>query len=280
MILTISDVERRAGIFTGDRLEQAIAAVRRDGYVVIVGAIDPAHIAALRARMDSDMRLALADGGETRVSVAPPREAELLFADVMGNRFAVAVLEGVMGREVVCGAYTSNINGPGAPEQELHIDNAARTADDPGDYPTRCMIVNIPLIDFTAENGATELWPGTHVIPAEIGTRWITAAQQAERGAVERPIRACMPAGSILLRDERLWHRARANATTTIRAMLGFIVNGGFDAARETPDRIPCIGPVPRATAGFFAALPIRYNPRFVDGPVDNRCLDRLGGMT
>ena len=26
------------------------------------------------------------------------------------------------------------------------------------------MIIHIPLVDFTEENGSTEVWPGTHLI--------------------------------------------------------------------------------------------------------------------
>jgi ectoine hydroxylase-related dioxygenase (phytanoyl-CoA dioxygenase family) len=87
------------------------------------------------------------------------------------------------------------------------------------------VIVNIPLIDFTIENGATEVWPGSHLIVDENSEH--TAAIE-ERAAELPSVRTTVPAGSIILRDMRTWHRGMPNRTNDIRTMLAMIYNRSF----------------------------------------------------
>ena len=79
------------------------------------------------------------------------------------------------------------------------------------------------------ENGALEIWPGTHndvrsgdrvadglLVPDE----WL----EARREDVP-PVRVPLSKGSMLLRDGRLWHRGTTNSTAHARPMVAMLYN-------------------------------------------------------
>ena len=75
------------------------------------------------------------------------------------------------------------------------------------------IVVNILLDDFTAANGATEIWPRSHrqvdADQAEISTLKISPSRWSKHPRVQ----ATASAGSIVIRDMRTWHRGMANST-------------------------------------------------------------------
>ena len=85
------------------------------------------------------------------------------------------------------------------------------------------IVVNFLLDDFTAANGATEIWPGSHrqvdADQAEISTLKISPSRWSEHPRVQ----ATAPAGSIVIRDMRTWHRGMANTTDESRTMLSLV---------------------------------------------------------
>lgn len=68
----------------------------------------------------------------------------------------------------------------------------------------------VMLHDFTVENGATRLVPGSHKVEARPEDAWMEA----------HCVRALGHAGSILLFDSNLWHAAAPNRTTGPRMAL------------------------------------------------------------
>jgi ectoine hydroxylase-related dioxygenase (phytanoyl-CoA dioxygenase family) len=125
----------------------------------------------------------------------------------------------------------------------------------PTPLPSHMLVIHIPLIDFIEENGSTELWPGTHLVT----DHWETldpdgdgdgASGEPEERALSLPsIRANMPAGSTLVRDMQVWHRAVPNHTDQRRTMLSLVYH------RHCPS--------------------LGYQPKASD-PVDDRILDQL----
>ncbi len=66
------------------------------------------------------------------------------------------------------------------------------------------------LDDFTADNGATVVAPGSHLWPA------------GRRPQPQELVPVVMPAGSVVVYSGRLWHSAGQNrAQTTRRALIG-----------------------------------------------------------
>jgi len=91
------------------------------------------------------------------------------------------------------------------------------------------MIVNIPFVDTSVENGATEFWLGTHlrgnkgIKDPELAGPWIMGQYLDERRAECPPIRPSISKGSVLIRDMRLWHAGIANQTKSPRIMLALV---------------------------------------------------------
>ena len=96
------------------------------------------------------------------------------------------------------------------------------------DFPF-CMTVNIPLIDMSMKNGATEFWLGTHLRENKgikdpvLDGPWIASEYLEKRRAECPPIRPAISKGSLLIRDMRLWHAGVANETSTPRILLATV---------------------------------------------------------
>lgn len=88
-------------------------------------------------------------------------------------------------------------------------------------HPVHALVVNVTLMDVTAENGATEMWPGTHLIPMNGGR--VMEIMEAQRREVVPPVRAVSGKGSILLRDMRMWHRGVPNHSNVVRHMIAMV---------------------------------------------------------
>ena len=90
-------------------------------------------------------------------------------------------------------------------------------------------MVNVLLVDATPENGATEIWLGTHHY-GNNGLRESTEEPYISKTALEErkktvpPIQACVSKGSLIIRDLRLWHAGIPNQTDDPRIMLSMVL--------------------------------------------------------
>lgn len=93
------------------------------------------------------------------------------------------------------------------------------------------LVVNVPLVTMTPENGSTEIWLGTHnnSKKAQEGAhgerasgRIKTDLLEARRG-VRGPCQPVVKKGSVVIRDLRLWHAGMPNLTQEVRIMLAMI---------------------------------------------------------
>jgi ectoine hydroxylase-related dioxygenase (phytanoyl-CoA dioxygenase family) len=106
---------------------------------------------------------------------------------------------------------------PGGGVQAFHPDGTERV---PGLSATRF------LDEFTKENGPTRLLPGTHLM----STR---PAAAGRKDPVDGEVAAIGPAGSVLLRDARLYHGAARNLTSATRRACW---SSSSTACRVRPD--------------------------------------------
>mmetsp|Transcript_72972 Transcript_72972/g.219106 ORF Transcript_72972/g.219106 Transcript_72972/m.219106 type:complete len:275 (+) Transcript_72972:1-825(+) len=120
---------------------------------------------------------------------------------------------------------------PHSGDQIWHSDNRARG-----------LTLIIPLVDFSLDNGATQLLPGSH--------RLASGARHALDAALQHgPRIACAPLGSVVAYDARTYHRGLGNSTGAPRPALVL----RYDS-RETPP--PGCGPIGSAVhAGAAEAL-------------------------
>lgn len=116
------------------------------------------------------------------------------------------------------------------------------------------IIANVPLCDFSTENGATEFWLGSHAAttledqqPVTDATRatwmpkdpsdripWISDGAKEARRAVRPPVQPRVVRGDIMIRDLRTWHAGMPNCSGGHRIMLGL---GYQVSAPEERDR-------------------------------------------
>jgi hypothetical protein len=228
MEITLTAEEQKQEQLSQAHLTQAVQAIQNEGFVVLNHAVRPEHLEQLLERMTADsLQLLEAErwGGAGRVKGhlqqgAPPF-APYVFRDIVANPFAIQVTSSILGKGAFNRFYNGNTNCPGSQKQPLHRDNSPLWLNLPVAHPPCGLIVNIALIDVDEELGSTELWPGTHLETTI--DRLIDAEIEAKRRTTVPPIRANTKKGSLLIRDERLWHRGMPNLSNTIRHMLAQI---------------------------------------------------------
>src|SRR5205807_204139 len=98
----------------------------------------------------------------------------------------------------------ANIAGPAGNPMFLHADQSFM----PDPWPAYAMVANViwMLDDFTPENGATRIVPGSHKL-----CRQPDFTKASEWPEITRPVTA--PAGTAMALDGRLWHQTGANVT-------------------------------------------------------------------
>lgn len=81
----------------------------------------------------------------------------------------------------------------------------------------RAVNVSILLTDFVEDNSTLKVWPRSHLIP----DRDVDDLKNTEARAAELPsCRLTGSAGSVVIRDVRLWHRELSNPTKEARIVL------------------------------------------------------------
>ena len=187
MEIMITPAELAQGQMTDEHLAQAIKAVRVDGFVVLADVIAHVHLDQLRERMDADSQILIkaqkwGGAGEIpgHLQQGPPPFAPYVFRDIVANPFAIQVTKAILGEGAYNRFYNGNANCPGSGTQPLHGDMPHLWQDMTHAHPTASLVVNVSLVDVTEENGATELWPGTHLIPVNRGPIAATLDDEAQ----------------------------------------------------------------------------------------------------
>ena len=191
-------------------LQQAYWEMDVYGFTLLEGVLSPAEVEALRASLAA---LAERIGDEQRflgkaghVSNLPA--LDLLFHPLVDHPRTLPVIEYVLGKQIILGSLNARIVRPGDPVQGLHSDIRADllTTDSP------VMVNTVWLLDdFTPENGATRIVPGSH----RSGM-----AGPPEGMDVKHVFRLVAPAGSVLVFNGQCWHGGGANRTQTDRHAL------------------------------------------------------------
>ena len=101
--VTFTANERTAGEADGAKLDQAAAALRREGIVVLKGACCTEPLQVLGGRMRHDLELAAArwELDDNWQGLKPPYSRPYLFKDVIFNRLACNVAQRVLGLRIL-----------------------------------------------------------------------------------------------------------------------------------------------------------------------------------
>lgn len=132
------------------------------------------------------------------------------FLSLVANPALTAIAGSVLGDDCVIAAFNGLSMTPGGTAQRLHRDH-------PHPTPPHTMYVHlvVALDEFTAENGATRVVPGSHLGLSQVDPDGFDLADK-EAEAVPVPV----PAGGVVAYDGALLHAGSANTTDRPRRAL------------------------------------------------------------
>ncbi|KAI4863363.1 hypothetical protein F4820DRAFT_471550 [Hypoxylon rubiginosum] len=230
----ISKDERNSGKISAKNLQSGLTEFHKNGVVILQDAIGIPALDHVKERMLQDVPKNLVSPNvhynlgrkSQNISQTPPLSPEYLHEEIWANRFAVAILEHIIGPRPQLSYATSNIALPALSEsqdrQAVHTNYYCSHLDFPV-FIQACVFLD----DVSSENGSTEFWLGTHhgynkkdhISPT---AGWIRREVFTERARVSPPFQPVILKGSICIRDLRLWHAGMPNFTSIPRIMLGF----------------------------------------------------------
>lgn len=189
---------------TREAEEAILETLERDGYAIAPNALSPATVTQLRRDLEAAIEKEAAyhggadyvDYGMVLVCCTHARS----FVDVLAEDRVMRVIERILGDGSIVYAYTSSSMPPGRANYSyrIHVDSPRLI---PG-YETNAGVMML-LDDFTAENGATWILPGSqHTREAPTAEHFFANAK-----------RVIAPAGSAIYLNPRVWHSGGKNET-------------------------------------------------------------------
>lgn len=233
-------------VSTSTPIEEIAQIIERDAAIIIDDVLDAAQIDTIRAQLGESFEPA-STGDNKFYGFKTKRLGGLLVKSEACRDVAVHDLP-LKTAEVVLGPYCDDFQlhftqgvaiGPGEAGQMLHRDRGVW-----GGYLSRKIETQLSTIwavtDFTHENGATRLVPGSH--------KW-------ERGRAPEPheiVSAEMKAGSVLLYTGSVLHGGGANSTSD-QTRIGLLIHYTLNWLRQEENQYLCYPP--EVAAKFPARL-------------------------
>jgi hypothetical protein len=137
-----------------------------------------------------------------------------------------------------------NVNLPGSINQHWHSDS---------DYNDNWLVVNVPIVDFTKSNGATDVIPASHRKPISY-LEFLLAILKWHLSV--HSLQGCQ-AGDLIIRDSNLWHRATRNISNRQRSMLS------ISLFRSESDEIQYQSDSTGFYPNWFSSTTWRFHERF-----------------
>lgn len=209
-------------------VDAVLTTLEGDGVVIVESLLPERVVAAVNAEVDEAVSRTDPDadwfnpimkafhGPNTRAVSGIPGISTTFAVEVMCHRLLLELCDRILLPS--CARYQLNLGqilqrGPGSPEQILHRDELV-WSDVPRPAPELQLATVIAFADFTVENGATRVVPGSH--------RWPDRQLPPIEQLVQPPpgpdqiAHAVMPAGSAVIYLGGTIHGAGANSTTDV----------------------------------------------------------------
>ncbi|KAJ4984948.1 phytanoyl-CoA dioxygenase [Stagonosporopsis vannaccii] len=233
-----SESELRDGHLSQRNLELTVGALARDGLVVLEDLVDHSVLDRLNEKMVQDAyhlqsrKDSPFNYNKGNIQQDPPMTEEWFSGSIYTNPIVTQVTSTCLGPRPVLRFMSGNTALPPTEDsppasQPVHNDSDFDHLSIPF-----ALVVNVPLVTMTPENGSTEIWLGTHVnttIVDQEGAHGERASGRIKkdlleaRRAVRAPSQPIVKKGSIIVRDLRLWHGGKPNYTAEPRVMLAMI---------------------------------------------------------
>ena len=202
------------------------ARIADDGYTIVEDAIEPDLIDALNddlLRIEHVLGISPANNefeGTRTVRIYNLLVHGELYERIPVHESVLPVVENVLDPGCLVSSLSSIAIGPDETAQPIHADDQLIPITKPH-VPTVCNSM-WALTDFTEENGATRIIPGTH-----------TADSSPNYGQHYESIPAEMRKGSVLIWHGSLWHGGGANRTEQRRVGIAMNYCAGWIRQQE-----------------------------------------------
>lgn len=228
---------RQSGATDNTLAAEQKEALDRDGCVVLGGLIGEAWLARLRAAFE---KACAKDGKSPAIKESGTRHADDLvnrdscFEGVYTHPSVLAAVHHILRVPFRVGQLAGRDPLPGYGAQGLHGDWTTRAKGEPFRIATTIWLLD----DFTSDNGATRVVPGTHHLLTQPPK---SLADPESRHPEQRIIVA--GAGSVLVFNGHLWHSGTRNKTVLSRRVLqcSFVARDELRFAKVkviAPDRL------------------------------------------
>jgi ectoine hydroxylase-related dioxygenase (phytanoyl-CoA dioxygenase family) len=231
--------------------------MERDGYATVEGLIPTKLIEELRTDIAS------AISGETLYHKKKDYRdfGMVLFCPLYGKSFIdlleyepfLAPVESMMGKACIVYSYTSTSMPPEKGNYATRIHNDCNHTI-PDGYITKLQTL-IALDDFTIENGATYVLPGSHKLPE----------MPDEQDFYAKAIRLTIKSGDVWYAHPKLWHAGGVNATDKWRHATTVVFCRAYMKQRIDIPRLmsgtdlTALSVRAQQKLGFFAQVPSSY---------------------
>lgn len=256
MKIQLTEQELATKQLNPETLEIAVEQVRANGYIVFEKVISEEKITEIRNAFDPLFDEFIErkgyNTGTNRAQMFLPFMDPFIDPEVICNPIATSVIDQLLGRWNHVNYFASDTPMPGSDYQNAHCDIMPLFPELAVPLPVFSLVLNIPLVDVTEENGPLEVWPGgTHqngdranhdTLDNSVNPH-LHIVRAAEHMYSEKVL---MSAGSIVIRDIRMWHRGTPNRSDYRRTNLAMIYNRSWYGAgssiqipQETYDKLP-----------------------------------------
>jgi ectoine hydroxylase-related dioxygenase (phytanoyl-CoA dioxygenase family) len=207
-------------------VETHLAEIDERGYTIIENAIEPDLVVALNAallRLERELGIEPARNGfegHHTVRIYNLLTHGKVFERIPAHPNLLPIVEGVLDPGCLISSLSSISIDPGEVAQPIHADDQVI----PVRKPHEAFVCNSmwALTDFTEENGATRIIPGSHKRDAS-----------PDYGQQYDSIPAEMPKGSILIWHGSLWHGGGANRSGARRVGIAMNYCAGYIRQQE-----------------------------------------------
>jgi hypothetical protein len=235
--MKLTEQELSNGRLQAETLQNAIHLMQTKGYVLFEGLLSADFVSALytafMARLQAHIQQLPANRGANRYQMHLPFERPFNDPQIIISPFILPIVEALIGGDSICHYFASDTALPGSEYQATHWDVQPLFPEtDQNALPPYSLVLNIPLVDVNEKNGPLEIWPdGTHLLHGHPAIAEVAPLMHSEE--------VLMPAGTLLLRDSRMWHRGTPNRSDAARPNIALIYSRPWLKLRYPPIDIP-----------------------------------------
>ena len=254
--VNFSRTAKALGSVPDHAVKRACQRFREEGCMVLEDILSPRYVEEMRKYYVERYSRYLAgerfpdayEVGARRSMVTAEIEGPFNSSRLYGNRFAMPIIRGLLGRRSIIGAFNVVTSMPGSRTQHLHADHPGlfRKQDIDGMLPVYSVSLAIPLVDLNKSHGTTRFYPGTH----------ITTEETEPKVPYFDPD---VPAGSAILFDIRVRHRGTRNVSKEPRPIVYAIYNRYWFRDAVNYDN----GPPVSISAEEFEKVPKKHRKLF-----------------